>query len=68
MGVSKDHKHEKQVSEKMVQLLKKAGYEPVFPENLDNLCCGMAFSSKGYIKAGEKKSAELGISTYESKQ
>ncbi len=59
MGVSKDHKYEKQVSEKMVQLLRKAGYEPVFPENLDNLCCGMAFSSKGYIKAGEKKSAEL---------
>ena len=59
MGVSKDHKHEKQVSEKMVQLLRKAGYEAVFPENLDNLCCGMAFSSKGYIKAGEKKSAEL---------
>ena len=59
MGVSKDHKDEKQLSEKMVQLLRKAGYEPVFPENLDNLCCGMAFSSKGYTKAGEKKSAEL---------
>ena len=59
MGVSKDHKNEMQVSEKMIQLLRKAGYEPVFPENLDNLCCGMAFSSKGYTKAGEKKSAEL---------
>ncbi len=59
MGVSKDHKNEKQVSEKMLQLVRKAGYEPVFPENLDKLCCGMAFSSKGYKKAGEKKSAEL---------
>ena len=44
---------------KWFSFLRKAGYEPVFPENLDNLCCGMAFSSKGYIKAGEKKSAEL---------
>jgi len=59
MGVSKDHKDEKQVSEEMVQLLGKAGYEAVFPENLDNLCCGMAFSSKGYPRTGEKKSAEL---------
>jgi D-lactate dehydrogenase len=59
MGVSKDHKDEMQVTEKMILLLKKAGYEPLFPENLDNLCCGMAFSSKGYTKAGGKKSAEL---------
>ena len=59
MGVSRDHKNEVQVSEKMIQLIRKAGYEPVFPENLDNLCCGMAFSSKGYKKAGERKSAEL---------
>ena len=59
MGVSKDHKDEKQVSEEMVQLLGKAGYEPVLPENLNNLCCGMAFSSKGYTRTGEKKSAEL---------
>ena len=59
MGVSKDYKNEMQVSDKMIQLLGKAGYEPVFPENLNNLCCGMAFSSKGYIRTGEKKSAEL---------
>lgn len=59
MGVSGDHHNEKQVSEKMIQLLRKAGYEPVFPENMDNLCCGMAFTSKGYTKAGGKKSDEL---------
>jgi D-lactate dehydrogenase len=59
MGVSKDHKNEKQVSEKMVELLQKAGYEPVYPDDLDNLCCGMAFSSKGYVKAGRMKSSEL---------
>jgi D-lactate dehydrogenase len=59
MGVSMDHKEEKQLSEKMVQLLNKAGFEPVYPENLNNLCCGMAFSSKGYSEAGGKKSDEL---------
>jgi len=59
MGVSVDHKNEIQVSEKMVRLLIKGGYEPVYPDNLDNLCCGMAFSSKGYVKAGLEKSREL---------
>ncbi len=59
MGLSSDQGKEKQLSDTMVELLKKGGYEAIYPENMDNLCCGMAFSSKGYIKAGEKKSAEL---------
>ena len=60
MGVSKDHKNEKQLSETLVKLIKKGGFEIIWPQNMDNLCCGMAFLSKGYTKAGEKKSAELG--------
>ncbi len=59
MGISQEYKDEKQLSEKMVQLLHKAGYEVIYPEELNNLCCGMAFSSKGYTEAGEKKSKEL---------
>ncbi len=59
MGVSPDHREEKQLSEKMIELLRKAGYVPIYPENLNDLCCGMAFSSKGYTKAGTKKSEEL---------
>ena len=54
MGVSADHKEEKQLSEKILSLLNKAGYGVIYPENLNNLCCGMAFSSKGYTEAGEK--------------
>jgi D-lactate dehydrogenase len=59
MGVSKDHNEEVQLSEKMIQLLHKGGYEVIYPEDLNNLCCGMAFSSKGYTKAGQLKSDEL---------
>ena len=56
MGVSRDQKVDPQVSEKMIGLLRKGGFEPVFPENLDNLCCGMAFSSKGFsTKAATSK-------------
>lgn len=59
MGISRDQKGEKQLSEKMVSLMNKAGFEVIYPEYLNDLCCGMAFSSKGYIEAGEKKAAEL---------
>jgi D-lactate dehydrogenase len=59
MGISRDHKQEIQLTEKMVSLINKAGYEVLYPENLNDHCCGMAFLSKGYLKAGEKKSAEL---------
>lgn len=59
MGVSRENREEKQLSEKMVELLNKAGFEVIYPENLNNLCCGMAFLSKGYADAGMKKSNEL---------
>jgi D-lactate dehydrogenase len=59
MGVSRDHQDEKQLSEKVVQLLTKGGFEVIYPEKMNKLCCGMAFSSKGYTRAGEKKSHEL---------
>ncbi len=59
MGVSKDYNGEVQLTEKFQQLIRKAGYEVIFPENMDKLCCGMAFSSKGFKEAGSKKSAEL---------
>jgi len=59
MGVSKDHSEEMQLSFKVVQLLQKGGFEVIFPEKLDDLCCGMAFLSKGYKEAGTKKSDEL---------
>jgi D-lactate dehydrogenase len=50
---------EEQLTDVMVRLLQKGGFEVIFPENLSGLCCGMAFSSKGYTEAGEKKSKEL---------
>ncbi|WP_426235633.1 FAD-binding and (Fe-S)-binding domain-containing protein [Pseudomonas sp. TWP3-2] len=40
-------------------LLEKAGYQVVFPDNLDNLCCGQPFASKGYAEQAEHKRQEL---------
>jgi len=59
MGVSKDYKDEIQLTEKVRQLILKAGFDIIYPDNMNNLCCGMAFSSKGYTITGEKKSNEL---------
>ena len=59
MGLSKNDPEEVQLTEKMKQLLTKGGFDIIYPEGLHNLCCGMAFSSKGYKEAGLKKSREL---------
>ncbi|WP_434456493.1 FAD-binding oxidoreductase [Stutzerimonas urumqiensis] len=39
-------------------LLQKAGYQVVFPDNLDNLCCGQPFASKGYAEQADRKRQE----------
>lgn len=43
----------------MVELCGKAGYEVIFPENMNKLCCGMIWSSKGMPDIAERMSAEL---------
>lgn len=59
MGLSRNSQEKETLTTKTVSLLNKAGYEVIYPENLDNLCCGMAFASKGYKKQGDMKSEEL---------
>ncbi len=58
MGPSGYEKGE-QLTEVMLKLLQKGGFDVIYPEKLSGLCCGMAFSSKGYTEAGELKSKEL---------
>jgi D-lactate dehydrogenase len=45
--------------QKTRSLLIKAGYEIIYPQNIDRLCCGQAFESKGYIDQADRKSKEL---------
>ena len=59
MGVSKAYSNEVEITRLTEKLLLKAGYKIVYPDNLNKLCCGMAFSSKGYVEAGKKASDEL---------
>ncbi len=40
-------------------LLQKAGYQILYPVELDSLCCGQAFESKGFLELAERKSNQL---------
>ncbi len=41
-------------------LLEKAGYDIIYPERMDDLCCGMPFASKGLSVTAAAKAGELG--------
>ncbi|NDW09023.1 FAD-binding oxidoreductase [Dysgonomonas sp. 520] len=67
MGKSKGYeKDEVELTRKTEELLTRAGFTIIYPENLDKLCCGMAFSSKGLKDEGSKKSKELEAALFEA--
>jgi D-lactate dehydrogenase len=59
MGPAAGDKEQMSLYEKTRGLLEKAGYQVVFPDNQDNLCCGQPFASKGYAEQAEHKRQEL---------
>ncbi|HUX37678.1 MAG TPA: FAD-binding and (Fe-S)-binding domain-containing protein [Rectinemataceae bacterium] len=59
MGPAPGDRDQRSLHEAMLSLLAKGGYEVILPEGLPGLCCGMAFSSKGFVEEGEKKRLEL---------
>jgi D-lactate dehydrogenase len=59
MGRSAKTTVDEELFDVTVNLLKKAGFQILFPNNLNNLCCGMPFSSKGFKKQANQKSDEL---------
>ena len=47
------------LAEEMQALLHKAGYEILFPEKMDRLCCGTIWESKGLPDVADRKVQEL---------
>lgn len=43
----------------MINLCHKAGYEVIFPEGMDGLCCGMIWESKGMPDIADNMTARL---------
>ena len=59
MGLEKSSPEKTPLMNEMVALLQKAGYEVIFPQNMDQLCCGTIWESKGMPDIADRKSAEL---------
>ena len=60
MGVSEEAGRKRQpLAEVFVNICKKAGFQVIFPKNMDGLCCGMIWESKGMPDIADGKTAEL---------
>jgi D-lactate dehydrogenase len=59
MGPAAGDKEQSSLYDKTRGLLEKAGYQVVIPDNVENLCCGQPFASKGYAEQAEHKRQEL---------
>ena len=59
MGPAASDSEQMSLLDKTRGLLEKAGYQVVFPDNMDSLCCGQPFASKGYNEQAEHKRQEL---------
>lgn len=59
MGPAAADREQTSLLDKTRALLEKAGYQVIFPDNQDNLCCGQPFASKGYAEQAEHKRQEL---------
>ncbi|AIR88219.1 FAD-binding and (Fe-S)-binding domain-containing protein [Pseudomonas cremoricolorata] len=59
MGPAFADREQSSLLDKTRALLEKAGYQVIFPEQADSLCCGQPFASKGYAEQAEHKRQEL---------
>ena len=68
MGTDKASKGMKPLAEEMVELLQKAGYQVIFPKNMDSLCCGTIWESKGLPEIAVKKTRQLEEALWEASE
>jgi D-lactate dehydrogenase len=59
MGQSKHGGKIHDLVDEVIQLMAKAGYEVIFPDGMERMCCGQIWESKGMIDIADRKSAEL---------
>jgi D-lactate dehydrogenase len=59
MGQSKQGGKKHDLVDEIIQLMAKAGYEVIFPEGMEKMCCGQIWESKGMLDIADRKSAEL---------
>ena len=68
LGLARSSQEVESQNRRIDSLLRKAGYEVVYPSRLSELCCGMAFASKGFTRQGDSKAEELAANLREVAQ
>jgi D-lactate dehydrogenase len=68
MGIEKNSPYKTPLADQMISLLQKAGYEVIFPKNMEKLCCGTIWESKGMPDIADRKTSELETALYEASQ
>lgn len=66
LGLAKGAPVKQSVVDEMVQLMNKAGYEVIFPKDMNKMCCGQIWESKGMLDIADRKSAELEKALWEA--
>ena len=59
MGPSRMDFEQEPLTEVVIRLLSKAGYQVIIPDQLSSLCCGQPFQSKGQPESANNKALEL---------
>lgn len=59
MGAACGDKDHRPLNQPILSLLEKAGYTVILPPDLDKLCCGMPFESKGFFAEADQMSTQL---------
>ena len=59
MGQPKGSTKKHDLVDEVIQLMAKAGYEVIFPQGMERMCCGQIWESKGMLDIADRKSAEL---------
>jgi D-lactate dehydrogenase len=67
-GVAKGDDDVRVLQEVIEKLCAKANIEIIYPREIDRLCCGMPFSSKGYNEEAQIKATELKEALMEATQ
>ena len=66
MGQSKHGGKIHDLVDEVIQLMAKAGYEVIFPEGMEKMCCGQIWESKGMLDIADRKSAELELALWKA--
>ncbi len=68
MGTERASKHCRPLVEEMMSLFEKAGYEVILPKEMDKMCCGTIWESKGLPDVADRKLRELEDALWEASE